>query len=83
MNLGCAEYGPRVTNAASPSYDELHYVRKHNFHTVLDLNMVMSTFVVGYAVPTLVYEFWVVLVVLRITISIAYRSDQQGQISRQ
>ena len=65
MNLGCAEYGPRVTNAASPSYDELHYVRKHNFHTVLDLNMVMSTYAVTYAVPTLIYEFRVIPVVLR------------------
>ena len=62
------------------AHGELPYVYKYNFHTVLDLNMVMSTLVVGYAVPTLVYEFWVVLVVLRVTISIAYRSSQQGQI---
>ena len=45
--------------------DGLPYVHKYNFHTVLDLNMVMSTFVVRCAVPTLVYEFWVVLFVLR------------------
>ena len=39
----------------------LPYTCKNNFHTVLDLNMVASTFLVCYSVPTLVGRFRMII----------------------
>ena len=83
MNLGIVQSTVHDSQTQEAHFGGLPYVRKHNFHTVLDLNMVMSTFVVGYAVPTLVYEFRVVLVVLRSYDFYRLSSDQRGQTSRQ